>query len=252
MPSSVLFDQRRKVRQDAPAPDDRRRGQWSRFLARILGVAGLVAYNWWVLVPLRPGLMRSPNEVFSNLEVAGRPFAPAMQLADLLSGLLLLAAFLLVGARAAGPVRRDWLALMIFAGAVVLGGMFPETCADSISPACKRQEAALQLPASQYLHIAASFIEFGAITLALLFAVRRTRGLRSGVALTYRALAWAVVLCYPLLGLSYLADRSSAVMEAAFFAGFSVLVATEIWERSGLTRRRDRGHRARQWPRCQR
>jgi hypothetical protein len=25
------------------------------------GIAGLIAYNWWVLVALRPGLMVSPN-----------------------------------------------------------------------------------------------------------------------------------------------------------------------------------------------
>ena len=38
----------------------------------IFGVAGLLAYNWWVLVPLKPGLMRSPSELFSNLEVTGQ------------------------------------------------------------------------------------------------------------------------------------------------------------------------------------
>lgn len=32
-------------------------------LAWAAGSAGLLTYNWWVLVPFRPGLMRSPNEL---------------------------------------------------------------------------------------------------------------------------------------------------------------------------------------------
>ena len=59
----------------------------------ILGIAGLVAYNWWLLVPLKPGLMTSPDELFSNLEITGQPYAALMQHCDLASGLLLVAAF---------------------------------------------------------------------------------------------------------------------------------------------------------------
>ncbi len=54
----------------------------------ILGIAGLAAYNWWLLVPVRPGLMSSPDELFSNLEVTGQPFAALMQRADLTAGIL--------------------------------------------------------------------------------------------------------------------------------------------------------------------
>jgi hypothetical protein len=204
----------------------------SQALAWALGVAGLAAYNWWIVVPLRPGLLHSPNEVFSNLEVTGRPFAAALQIADLLSGLLMLAAFVLVGGRSVRGGRRDWLALVTFAVTVALGGFFPETCADSINAACRRREETFQLPASQYLHIAASLVEFGAITLALVIAVARTRGQRTRVAVSYRILAWAAAVGYPLLGLSYLVSRYSAVIEAAFFTGFTVLVVTELSERT--------------------
>ena len=38
-------------------------------------IGGLLAYNWWVLVPFKPGLLRSPDEFFSNLEVTGQPYA---------------------------------------------------------------------------------------------------------------------------------------------------------------------------------
>src|SRR5215467_1840979 len=56
------------------------------------GVVGLLAYNWWALVLLRPDLLRSPDEFFSNLEVTGHPYATLMQGADTLAGLLLLTA----------------------------------------------------------------------------------------------------------------------------------------------------------------
>ncbi|HUY47526.1 MAG TPA: hypothetical protein VMV92_17630 [Streptosporangiaceae bacterium] len=79
----------------------------------IFGITGLLAYNWWLLVPLRPGLMHSPNELFSNLEVTGQPFATAMQHADLLSGLLLAAAFLAAGSSSIPGGRREWLAMMV-------------------------------------------------------------------------------------------------------------------------------------------
>ena len=39
--------------------------------AKTLAVAGVVAYNWWVVVPFVPGLMPSVNGFFSDLEVAG-------------------------------------------------------------------------------------------------------------------------------------------------------------------------------------
>src|SRR6185437_15923848 len=37
-------------------------GYARRPLAWLGGVAGLLAYNWWVFVPFSRGLMRSPNE----------------------------------------------------------------------------------------------------------------------------------------------------------------------------------------------
>jgi len=239
MRSPALLDKHRQGRPDAtrresPPRDIRGASRWPGSRAPwALAVAGLAAYNWWVLVPLRPGLLRSPDEVYSNLEVAGRPYAPAMQLADLLAGVLLLVAFLLIGSRSVSGGRRDWLALVAFAAAIVAGGFFPETCADSLSPSCRRQELTFQLPASQYLHIVASFAEFGAITLALLLAMLRTRRQRTHIAGTYRVLAVGIAVCYPLLGVSYLVDRYGAVMEAAFFTGFTVLVVTELRERTG-------------------
>lgn len=203
-----------------------------RAVARALGLSGIVIYNWWVLVPLRPGLMRSSGELFSNLEVTGHPFASTMQHADLLSGLLLLAAFAVAGGRSVAAGHREWLAMMVFAAAGLAGGVFPETCDDGISSACREMELGFRLPASQYLHIAAGIVEFGAITIALLYAVRRAKGERTRIAMTYRTLAVAVVIGYPLLGVGYLTHWFGGVIEALFFTGFTVLVLAQIIERT--------------------
>jgi Protein of unknown function (DUF998) len=209
-----------------------------QLLARILAVAGLLAYSWWILVPLKHGLMTSPDELFSNLEITGQPYAAVMQHADLVSGVLLLAAFLAAGHRRIAASRGDWLAMMVFALAGTAGGIFPEVCADGINAVCRQQELHFQLPLNQYLHMGAGVVEFAAITTALVLAIRRTRGSHARAARLYNWLGLAALACYPLLGLAYLVNRMGGVMEAVFFTGFTVMVATQIAER---TARRYRG-----------
>jgi hypothetical protein len=196
------------------------------------GLCGLALYNWWVLLPLKPGLMRSPNELFSDLEVTGQPFATSMQHADLLAGLLLMAAFLAAGSRAIRGGRREWVAMVIFAASGTFGGVFPEVCADGVSAVCRSMELRFQLPLSQYLHLVAGILEFGAITIALLFAFRRTHDLQTRSAKTYRYLARAAYVAYPILGLAYLLNKLGSIPEAAFFVGFTVIVITELLERT--------------------
>jgi hypothetical protein len=210
-------------------------GGWRarRALAWTLTVAGLAAYNWWVLVPLKPGLMASPDELFSNLEISGQPYASAMQHSDLLSGLLLAGALLILG-QGLPALRKDWLAMLVFAAAGAAGGIFPEVCADGISAACRSKEWRFELPVSQYLHMAAGIVEFAAITVALFIALRRTRGSQAVTARVYRRLWQGALICYPLLGLAYLVNRMGGVMEAVFFAGFTVMVLTQIAERTRL------------------
>lgn len=210
-------------------------------LAWVLGLAGLVAYNWWVLVPLKPGLMTSPNELFSDLEVDGRPYAALLQHCDVAAGLLLIAAFLLAGygpaARAVQrPGRGEWLAMLSWAAAGALGGLYPEVCADGISAVCRRIQWRFQLPASQYVHMAAGTLEFAFITAALFLAVRRNRGVHSRIARTYRLLAIGAVIGYPLLGASYLFDRLGGVMEGVFFVGFTVMAVAQLAERTSALR----------------
>jgi hypothetical protein len=200
--------------------------------AWILGIAGLAAYNWWLLVPLKPGLMTSPDELFSNLEVTGQPYAAVMQHCDLASGLLLLAAFAVTGRGAGRPGRREWLSMLAFAAAGALGGLFPEVCADGINATCRGEEWRFELPAAQYIHVVAGVFEFAAITIALAYAVRRSRHSRSGPARVYRGLVLGAVIGYPLLGAAYLTDRLGAIMEGVFFVGFTIMVAAQLADRT--------------------
>ncbi len=201
-----------------------------------LGIAGLAAYNWWLLVPLKPGLMTSPDELFSNLEVTGRPYAAAMQHCDLASGLLLLAAFAVTGPGAGRPGRREWLSMLVFAVAGALGGLVPEVCADGINATCRGQEWRFELPAAQYIHMVAGVFEFAAITLALVYAVRRNRHSGARLGRVYRGLAGGALIAYPLLGAAYLTDRLGGVMEAVFFTGFTIMVVTQLADRTRALR----------------
>ena len=192
------------------------------------GIAGLAAYNWWLLVPFKPGLMTSPDELFSNLEVTGQPYATLMQRADLAAGVLLLLAFAAAGHYAGRSGRREWLALLGFAVAGALGGLCPEVCADGVSAVCHRLEWRFELPASQYIHMAAGIVEFAAITVGLIYAWRRTRRQRGRIPAVYRRLLAAALVAYPLLGAAYLVNRLGGVAEAVFFAGFTIMVVTEL------------------------
>jgi hypothetical protein len=196
-----------------------------------LGVAGLAAYNWWVLAPFKPGLMRSPDEMFSNLEVTGQPYAVVMQHADVLAGILLLCALVAAGIASIPGARREWLAMAVFATAGSVGGLFPQVCEDGINAVCMSNEWHFRLPASQYVHDGAGIVEFAAITVALLLAVRRTRGDQTRAAHVYRNLLAAAAVAYPLLGLAYLTDRLGSVAEGAFFTGFTIMVVTHLAER---------------------
>jgi len=226
-----------EVRPDARVPSHRPHLVTRQRIAWLLGTAGLLAYNWWILVPLKPGLLRSPGEFYSNLEVTGQPYATAMQHADLLSGLLILTAFVLIGSRSRPGARREWTGMIVFAAAGAIGGIYPQVCADGISPGCFSNEWHFRLPLSQYLHDGSGIVEFTAITLALLLAVRRTNGTLTVAARTYRGLFRGALVGYPLLGIAYLWNTLGAVMEGLFFTGFTVMILTQLAER---TRRSER------------
>ncbi len=204
----------------------RRRTAWC------LAVPGLVLYNWWIAVPLRPSLLVSPNELFSNLEVNGQPYANWMQHADFASGIFLFAAFIIVGWQSLDGGTLEWLLLLVFALAGAAGGIFSEQCLDTINRSCHLEEIELRLRGAQYVHIVAGIIEFAAITAVLYFSHRRTRGQPSSIATLYRWLYDGAWVFYPLLAVAYLFVLGGSFVEAAFFTGFSLIVIAQLRERT--------------------
>jgi hypothetical protein len=204
----------------------RRRTAWC------LAILGLVLYNWWVAVPLRPSLLVSPNELFSNLEVNGQPYASWMQHADFASGLLLFAAFIIVGWQSLDGGALEWLLLLAFAFAGAAGGILPEQCLDTINRSCHLDEIELRLGGAQYLHIVAGIIEFASITAVLYLSYRRTRGEPSRIATLYRWLYFGAWVFYPLLAVAYLFVLGGSFVEAAFFTGFALVIIAQLRERT--------------------
>ena len=173
-----------------PAGSDRggdsKSHEWRRGTSEVLGVAGLVFYNWWVVVPFVHGMLPSYNGFFSDIEASGLPHATLLQHLDLLSGILLLTALALRGSIGRQYRGREWGWLVGFAIAAGAGGKFSYACSSGLSAVCRAQERRLQLPLHHYVHMLSGVLEFATITTAVFLAVRRTRGQRTGSALVYR------------------------------------------------------------------
>jgi Protein of unknown function (DUF998) len=198
--------------------------------AKVVGVAGVLAYNWWVVVPFVPGLMPSVNGFFSDLEATGRPHAALMSDADLCAGVLLVTAFLLRGSTARHGVRREWKWIVAFGLAGAIGGRYPYACAEGLSASCRQLEWHLQLPVHHYVHVVSGIAEFATLTTAAIIARRRTRHEGTLEARAYAAVVAVLVIGYPLLGLVYITDRLGTLVEPIFFVAFSTMVLAELFE----------------------
>lgn len=199
-------------------------------LARALGIGGVIAYNWWAAVPFVPGLMTSHNEFFSDLEVPGLRDADLMQRADLLAGVVMLVALLMRGGSGRHGARREWKWLLAFAAAGAIGGRFPYVCSEGLSATCRSLEWHLELPLHHYIHVVSGIAEFLFLTVAVIVAVRRTRGEMTWEARAFRTILGVLVVGYPLLGFVYLSDRWGAFVEPIFFVCFSAMIVVSLFE----------------------
>ncbi len=197
---------------------------------RVLGVVGLLVYNWWVVVAVNGNLVTNTDEFFSDLEAVGRPDANILQHLDLVAGLTLLAALLLRGSRSRGVVREEWPWLLGFAAASAVGGQFAYTCSEGLSAACRRAQWHLDLPLHHYLHVLSGIVEFATITVAIFLAWKRTRTSATVVAHIIKWSGVTLALAYPLLAVAYLADHYGAFVEPVFFICFSLTVTVELLE----------------------
>jgi len=198
--------------------------------ARTAVVGGVVAYNWWVVVPFVPGLMPSVNGFFSDLEATGRPYSADMAHADFVAGILMLGALALRGPLVGGSVRREWKWMVAFAAAGALGGRYTYTCAEGLSAACRSMEWHLRLPVHHYVHVASGIAEFATLTVAAALALGRTRGQATTAARLYSRIWTALLIGYPFLAVAYLFDELGTLVEPYFFVLFSVMVLAEVFE----------------------
>lgn len=199
-------------------------------VARVIGVAGVALYNWWILAALT-GMVMSNRGLFSDLEAEGQPHAALLSHLDVASGLLMLVALLLRGSRSERGRRPEWVYLLAFSVVASIGGMFPYVCAEGVSATCRTAEWHLQLPARHYVHILAGIVEFATATAAV-YVARRHRALSNDKAANaVRAVGWILVLAYPALGYVYLSDRFGEYVEPVFFVTFTALVVIELCER---------------------
>jgi Protein of unknown function (DUF998) len=203
--------------------------------AKVVAVAGVAAYNWWVVVPFVPGLMPTVNGFFSDLEATGRPHAGLMSDADMAAGILMAAALLLRGSAGPHGARREWKWMMAFAVAGAVGGRFPYACSEGLSAACRTQEWNLQLPLHHYVHVVSGIAEFVTLTTAAVIAMRRTRSDGTRESHIYSGLVKVLIVSYPILGAVYITDRLGTLVEPIFFIAFSVMLLTEVFEPIGRT-----------------
>ena len=209
-------------------PDTRLRA-WRTALGRGLGALGLAGYNWWIVVAVNGRLIQSPNELFSDLEAVGHPYAGLLSTLDVVSGAAILVALLLIGRpEAVGRRRREWWLLVVFACAAMLGGLFPYVCAEGLDAACRSAEWGFTLSWRHYLHVIAGIVEFAGATTAAVLAWRRTRGRSGTLPVVARVVATVLAVGYPILAVSYLAGRLGAFVEPVFFLSFSAVVAAEL------------------------
>ena len=238
----MTIDQMTRRVRSFGATDSIARIRW----AKALGVGGVLAYNWWVVILFFPRLTPSVNGFFSDLEANGQPHAGLLSDADVVAGVAMVGALLLRGSRGGGGVRREWKWLVAFALCGAVGGRYPYACAEGLSAACRHLEWHLQLPAHHYVHVVTGIAEFALVTGAAVIAMRRTRhdgSVESGI---YRGVVGLLIVAYPLLGLVYLTDRLGLFVEPIFFVTFSLVFLTEVYEPirrtplSGLTSGGDR------------
>lgn len=192
-----------------------------------LGIAGALAYNWWIVLPaLAPLPSVVVHGLLSDLEAEGMPHAEVLTTLNLASGVLVLLAVIARGGDGTRTMRRLRGVLAVFALAVAAGALFPYACPEGLDEACRDAEWEFALPLHHYVHMTAGVVEYGAGTVALVLARRaahagyfpeRARHVLDNA-------AWILVVAYPLLAVSYLADVLGSMVEIAFFVVFAAMV----------------------------
>ena len=136
--------------------------------ARVTGMIGLGAYNWWIAAPFVAWDVAQPRRVLQR-PLGRRPAACGDAASvDTAAGLLLLAALLLRGPSDGLTKRPEWPWLVTFAMVAAIGGMFPYACQPGYDAACRRLQFSFELPLHHYIHMLSGILEFATASIAIL------------------------------------------------------------------------------------
>ena len=91
----------------------------------------------------------------------------------------------------------------------------------------------MELPLHHYIHVLSGIAEFLFLTVAVIVAVRRTKGETTREARAFRVILKVLIVGYPLLGFVYLTDRLGAFVEPVFFLSFSAMIIVSLFEPAG-------------------
>lgn len=200
-------------------------------VARIMGLLGVAAYNWWLYVLVRPGQYPvSEHGMFSDLEARSVPHSVDLRAFDVASGVLLLLAYAALWARGRRHLWPETPLMALMAAAVLVGGLFPYQCSEGLSSSCRRAEWHLELPVSHYVHVVAGISEFVCVTAVAVLLWRRLRPAASSwwrrvVSVVYRLL----FVGYPAIAVTYLSGHGSLFVEPIFLLMWSAVTVVMLF-----------------------
>ena len=200
----------------------------------VLGAIAIVLHNWWVYV-YPAGWMphHSFHALISEASASDQPHGTLLSVFDIIVGVLLLVAFAFRYRAWSRTSMAMWIYGILWAVGGLLEGIFPMQCASTPDKACGKAELRFTLPVHHYLHIGLGVLEFAGGTFMILRARRMsTLGWLHRLG---RRLTVAMLIGYPLIGLTFFTKHWQGIMEPFFFVIFSIIGGAVLWYRADPT-----------------
>lgn len=197
--------------------------------AAVIGTIGVVLHNWWVVIyPL--GWMPSWHALISEAEATDQPHGWLLSGIDIVVGVLVIAAVLLIRHHYWGRAGRVvWWFALSWAFFGMLEGIFPLACSPSSNKVCEDAEWKFELAYHHYVHMGAGVFEYVSANLVAILAWRI-----SSLGWLSRFGKWmtiVMIVCYPFMGATFFTHRWSTISEAIFFVLYSTTIGAVIWYR---------------------
>jgi hypothetical protein len=208
--------------------------RWEWRIAVVLGALAIALHNWWVYI-YPAGWMphHSFHALISEAAAVDQPHGRLLSMLDVIVGIALLVAF---GLRWRFWKRTSivmWIYGVMWALGGLFEGIFPMECASTPDKACGKAELKFTLPVHHYLHIGLGILEFAGGSFMILKAWKTPA--YGWLARLGRWLAVSLLVCYPLIGLTFFTKHWQGIMEPVFFVIFSIIGGAVLWYRTPST-----------------